>query len=78
LPQYAEISRDAARPLGPGEYVVNADGSWSNELTATVRDRALNAGRWTVVPTLWYEGGYVLRVTPHNAALLAIASGLQW
>lgn len=75
------VPSGAARPLGPGEYVQNPDGSWSNEITTTVEKGAaptLNGGKPSVVPTLWVINGVPTRVDEDTAAELAAKSGLQF
>lgn len=67
-----------ARPLAPGEFIANPDGSWSSEVSATVADPGLNGGKATNVPTLWIIGGKPVRVDEDTAAMLAASSGLNW
>jgi hypothetical protein len=66
--------RSSARtrgPLGPGEYVSNNDGSWSNEITTTTDDNQ-------VIPTLWLKDGVPTKVGEDEAESLARASGLKF
>jgi hypothetical protein len=75
------VAPGAPRPLGPGEYVQNSDGSWSNEITDTIGQGErpdLNGGRPTIVPTLWVINGVPTRVDTDTAAALAAKSGLQF
>jgi hypothetical protein len=74
-PQTADPS---TRPLGPGEYLENPDGGWSNEMSATVADPGLNGGQATNVPTLWIVNGKPMRVSEDQAAQLAAKSGLAF
>ena len=73
-----DVPKGAPRPLAPGEYVQNPDGSWSSEISATVTDKALNKGRPTIIPTLWLVGGKPVRVSEDQAVDYAVQSGLQW
>jgi hypothetical protein len=72
------VPQGAPRPFGPGEYLANPDGSWSNEISVTVSDPALNGGRPTVVPSLWLVDGQPVRVDEDTAARYAVQSGLQF
>lgn len=66
------------RPFAPGEYVQNPDGSWSSEITATVKDKRLNRGRPTNIPTLWLVNGKPVRVSEDQAADYAAQSQLPF
>lgn len=44
------------RPLKPGEFVQNEDGSRSTERTATVTDPRINKGKPTLIPTIFKVG----------------------
>src|SRR5215469_12118664 len=76
LPEFSYLGK--TRPLGSGEWVTNPGGSWSNEITATVQNPALNSGRHTVVPTLWLLNGTPTRVNEDHAGALASRSGLAF
>jgi hypothetical protein len=73
-----DVPEGAPRPFGPGEYITNPDGSWSNEISVTVEDPALNKGAPTVVPSLWLVNGKPTRVDEDTAARYAAQSGLQF
>lgn len=75
LPQYDRLG--ATRPLGPGEYVMNSDGSWSNEYTTTVQDPQ-RAGQYMVIPTLWLQNGKPTILSEDDAANAAANSGLNF
>jgi hypothetical protein len=78
-PAYApQVPAGKPRPFGPGEYFMNQQGSWSNEISATVQDPALNGGKPTVVPTLWVINGQAVRVDEDTAAKYAAQSGLPF
>jgi hypothetical protein len=62
------------RPMAPGEYVSNPDGSWSNEVTTTTEVN----GKPTVVPTLWLLGGEPHVLDEDQAAEMAERSGLKF
>lgn len=76
-----QVPAGAPRPLAPGEYVMNPNGSWSNEIT-TQTDKgqvpALNDGRPTVIPTVWVVDGKPTRVDEVTAANFAVRSGLSF
>lgn len=76
IPGYDRLG--AERPLGPGEWIKNKNGSWSNEITSTVEDKNLNGGKPTVVPTLWMVDGKPTTVSEDEAARLAATSGLKF
>jgi hypothetical protein len=70
-----------ARPLAPGEYLRNPDGSWSSEVSATIGAGEypdLNGGRPTLIPTMWLMKGVPTRVDRDTAARLAAESGLSF
>lgn len=74
------VPEGAARPLAPGEWVQNPNGSWSNEISMTVSgDKSFNDGKPTVIPSLWIKDGkpYVA-ANEDEATELAKASGLEW
>lgn len=76
-----QVPADAPRPLAPGEYVKNPQGSWSSEITTTTDPGAfpsLNGGAPTVIPTLWVINGVPTRVDEDTAAQLAAQSGLRF
>lgn len=67
------------RPFAPGEWLDNPDGSWSNEITTTVQDPALNNGKPTVVPSLWLRDGEPIKAKNEDeAAAWAAQSGLRF
>lgn len=68
----------SARPLAPGEYLKNPDGSWSSEMSYTLADPALNKGAPTNVPGMWIVDGRPVHVSEDQAAALAAKSGLSW
>lgn len=73
------VPENAARPLAPGEYVKNPDGSWSSEISVTVADPRLNNGQPTNIPSLYIVNGKPYRAKNEDeAADLAIQSGLNW
>lgn len=81
-PQIApQVPDGSPRPLSPGEYVKNPQGSWSSEITTTTDPGAvpaLNGGQPTVIPTLWVINGVPTRVDEDTAAQLAVQSGLRF
>lgn len=68
----------APRPLAPGEWNDNPNGSWSSEISATVQDKSLNRGRPTVIPTMWIANGKPIQVSEDDAIAYARASGLKF
>lgn len=76
IPQYNQLGD--IRPLGPGEFVKNKNGSWSNEITTTVQDSRINGGKPTVIPTLWVVNGKPTRVSEDQATDFAAQSGLYF
>lgn len=73
------VPANAARPLAPGEYVKNPNGSWSSEISLTVADPRLNNGQPTNIPSLWIVNGKPYRAKDEDEATdLAIKSGLNW
>lgn len=72
------IPQGAARPFARGEYMDNPNGSWSSEMTYTLQDPTLNAGRPTLVPGLWLKDGKPYHATEDEAAQMAIQSLLRW
>ena len=80
-PQIAPtVPEGVARPLAPGEWVQNPNGSWSSEMTMTVSgDKSFNGGKPTVIPSLWIKDGKPYVATNEDeATALAKASGLEW
>jgi hypothetical protein len=75
LPQYNSLG--ATRPFGPGEFVKNSDGSWSNEYSVTVEDPR-QAGRFMVVPSLWLQNGKPTLLSEDQAAETAANSSLSF
>lgn len=73
-----QVPQGAARPFGRGEYMDNPNGSWSSEMTYTLQDPSLNAGRPTLVPGLWLKDGQPYHATEDEAAQMALQSGLHW
>jgi len=73
-----KVAQGSPRPLAPGEYVKNPDGSWSSEITVTVQDPVLNGGKPSVVPSLWIINGVPTRVSEDQAAAYAAKSGLMF
>lgn len=73
-PQIAPQVQGNARPLAPGEYLTNPDGSWSSEMTYTV---PFGDG-WAVLPGMWIVDGKPVRVSEDQAAEYAKQSGLDW
>ena len=71
-------SLGTTRPFGPGEWLQNPDGSWSNERTSTVQNSALNGGRPSVVPGLWIRDGRPVLLNEDQAAEMAARSGLTF
>lgn len=67
-----------ARPFGPGEYLNNPNGSWSNEMAYTVAHPDLNNGMPTNIPGLWIKDGKPYHANEDEAAQFAAQSGLQW
>lgn len=69
-----QVPQGAPRPLGPGEFLQNPNGSWSNELSVTVP-----AGdQFTVLPSLWVVDGKPVRVSEDLASIYAELSGLEF
>ena len=67
------------RPLEPGEFRQNADGSRSTELSRTVTHPSVNDGRPTNIPTLFVENGKVVEVDTESGAInAALATGLKF
>jgi hypothetical protein len=75
LPQYNNLG--TTRPFGPGEFVKNSDGSWSNEYSVTVEDPR-QAGRFMVVPSLWLQNGKPTLFSEDQAAETAANSSLSF
>jgi hypothetical protein len=73
LPQYDSLG--SIRPFGPGEYLLNPDGSFSNEESVTVRHPD---GHFMVVPGLWLVNGVPHKVDEDQALDYAVQSGLIW
>lgn len=67
-----------ARPLAPGEFIQNPDGSWSNEIAVTVQHPKLNDAQPTNVPSLWVVDGRPVRLNEDQAAEAAASSGLRF
>jgi hypothetical protein len=72
------VPAGSPRPLAPGEWVQNPEGSWSSEISTTVTDPALNGGRPTIIPTLWLVDGKPTRVDEDTAVEYAKRSGLDF
>jgi hypothetical protein len=71
-------SRDI-RPLRPGEFRQNDDGSRSTELSVTVTNPALNQGQPTNIPSLYMENGsLVLFDNDDEVVDAALATGLTF
>ena len=66
------------RPLLPGEFRKNPDGSRSTEIEITVEDDALNEGRPTNIPSLWMTPRGVIEVPFELAVDFASKSGMQF
>jgi hypothetical protein len=75
LEQYNSLG--SIRPFGPGEFVQNSDGGWSNEYSVTVEDPR-QPGRFMVVPSLWLIQGKPTLLSEDQAAETAIKSGLSF
>jgi hypothetical protein len=73
-PQLAPQVQGNARPLAPGEFLTNPNGSWSSEMTYTV---PYNGG-WAVLPGMWLVDGKPVRVSEDQATQLAKQSGLPF
>ncbi len=67
-------AQGVTRPLAPGEYLKNPDGSWSNEMSWTVPVK----GKPAVVPGLWLINGVPTHVGEDQASELAEHSGLKF
>lgn len=76
-PQIApQVTQGApARPLAPGEYLMNPNGSWSSEMTYTLQ---MPNGQYAVIPGMWIVGGKPMRVNEDTALDYAVKSGLNW
>lgn len=74
LPQFDNLGE--LRPLGPGEWLQNPNGSWSSERTFTIQDPSLNGGKPSVVPGLWIQNGRPVQLTEDQAAQAAARSHL--
>jgi hypothetical protein len=75
LPQFDALG--STRPFGPGEYVMNKNGSWSSEYSVTVEDPR-QPGRYMVVPSLWLQNGKPTILSEDQAAQTAAQSGLNF
>lgn len=73
-PAIAPQVQGNARPLAPGEYLRNPNGSWSSEMTYTV---PYNGG-FAVVPGMWIVDGKPVRVDEDQATEYARQSGLNF
>lgn len=73
-----KVPPGAARPFAPGEAIKNPDGSWSSEISVTVTNPILNAGKPTVIPSLWLVDGNAVQVNEDTAARYAVQSGLKF
>lgn len=73
-PELAPQVQGNARPLAPGEYLMNPGGSWSSEMTYTLPYE----GGYAVIPGMWIVDGKPVRVDEDTAAQYAKQSGLDW
>jgi hypothetical protein len=73
-PQIAPQVQGNARPLAPGEYLTNPQGSWSSEMTYTV---PYNGG-FAVIPGMWIVDGKPVRVDEDQATTYAKQTGLNF
>lgn len=73
-----KVPEGAPRPFAPGEYVQNPDGTWSSEISVTVRDKDFNHGRATNIPSLWLVDGKPRKVSESQAIEYAKQSGISW
>lgn len=70
---------DRIRPLNPGEFVQNKDGTRSTERTITVTHPKLNKGQPTNIPTLFVKKGQVVEHKGEDDAVnAALATGLRF
>ena len=74
----AEVGSTLPRPLVPGEFRQNADGSQSTEYTIGVNDKRLNKGRPTVIPSIWMVNGKIVELDQASAREAAVKSGLTF
>lgn len=80
-PSIAPKVSGSARPLAPGEYIMNPSGSWSSEITDTIQKGDypdFMGGKPTVIPTVWVVDGKPTHVTTDEAVRLAKQSGLTF
>jgi len=67
------------RPLQPGEYRKNKDGSYSTEISKTVKNPMINEGMPTNIPSLYVVDGVVKEFQNEDEAVrAAIATGLNY
>jgi len=73
-PQIAPQVQGNARPLAPGEYLMNPDGGWSSEMTYTVP----YGDGWAVLPGMWIVDGKPVHVDEDQATAYAKQTGLNF
>ena len=67
------------RPLVPGEFRQNDDGSKSTEINITVTHPKLNGGAPTNIPSLYVENGRIVHFRDEGQAVeAALATGLTF
>lgn len=67
------------RPLKPGEFRQNKDGTRSTELTRTVTHPLINGGKPTNIPSLYVENGKVVQFSTDDKAVdAAMRTGLSF
>jgi hypothetical protein len=67
------------RPLKPGEFRQNKDGTRSTELTRSVRHPDINKGQPTNIPSMYVVEGKVVEFPDEDqAAYAAQATGLKY
>jgi hypothetical protein len=71
-----DLREEWARPLLPGEFRKNPNGSVSTEIEITVEDEALNGGKPTNIPSLWMTPSGIIEADFEQAIDLARKSGL--
>lgn len=69
------VPKGAPRPLAPGEWIDNPNGSWSSEISATIQN---SDGSWSVVPGMWIVNGKPRHVNEDIATQYAQSSGLTF
>ncbi len=72
-----QVNAGSPRPLSPGEFVKNPNGSWSSEVSVTV-PHPTNKGKWTNIPSVWVVNGMPRRLSQDDAMKAAASSGLKW